>query len=333
MKKFWLSLSSLLLTACSTTTNLYVDHLASNVQDENFTDNVIILSDNEHHTQVHYWDNQKASQDTVVLIHGVGGDALSNWQSTMVALGEQYRVIAPDILWYGQSTSDLQPTLEDQVATIHELLEQLNVTGRIHLVGHSYGGFIVYGLLANNDIATTATIISSPGGAFEQKDLDALMARFGIDKPSELFVPSDDAGLKRLMNATSEDQLHVPAFTMDGFYEKYFASNSVQKAYMLDHLMDSREGFVTKVDAKKTQQTLPPMQLIWGEGDRIFPLENGMLLSKQVDAPLYIVTDTAHNILLEKPDTVNRLLKGFIQQYARQNHAQQNPQTVNASHE
>ncbi len=317
MKKLWLSLSVLLLTACSTMTNLYVDHLVSSVQDENFTDNVITLNNLQQHTQVHYWDNQKNSQDTVVLIHGVGGDALSNWQSTMVVLGEQYRVIAPDILWYGKSTSDLQPTLENQVATISELLKQLNVTKRIHLVGHSYGGFIVYGLLANDNFATTATIISSPSSAFEQKDLDALMVRFDVDKPSELFVPSDDSGLKNLMNATSEEALHVPAFTMDGFYEKYFVSNLEQKAYMLDHLIDSREEFVTKVDAKKTDKALPPMQLIWGEDDQIFPLENGMLLAKQIGAPLYIVTDAAHNILLEKPDTVNRLLGSFIKQYAQ----------------
>lgn len=316
MKKVWPALSSLLFTACTTTTNLYVDHLASNVRDNHFTEQVLTLSDVIHHTHVHYWDNHKQNLDTIVLIHGVGGDALSNWSSTMVALGQQYRVIAPDILWYGQSTSDLQPTLQDQVSAISGLLQQLNVTGNIHLVGHSYGGLIVYGLLAKTDIATTATIISSPGGAFEQKDLDALLARFDINKPSDLFVPMDDAGLKRLMNATSEDPLYVPAFAMEGFYEKYFASFSVQKTYMLDHLIDSREELLALVEYKKAQQLLPPMQIIWGENDRIFPLANGMQLSKQIDAPLYIVVDTAHNILLEKPDTVNRLLREFIHQHS-----------------
>lgn len=316
MRKVWLAAASLLLTACSTTTNLYVNHLASNVADEGFTEHTLTLNDDDHHTQVHYWDNQVASQDTVILIHGVGGDGLSNWQSTMQALGSQYRVIVPDILWYGESTSDLQPTLEDQVTVIADLLKNLDLDGNVHIVGHSYGGFIVYGLLANYDIATTATFISSPGGAFEQKDLDALLARFEIEKPSDLFVPKNDADLKRLMNATSEDPLHVPAFTMDGFYEKYFASNSDQKIYMLDHLMDSREEFVSKV----ANRELPPVQVIWGEDDRIFPLESGMLLSKQTKGPLYIVTDSAHNILLEKHDTVNRLLKGFIEKY----HHQQN---------
>lgn len=315
MKKLWLVASGLLLTACSTTTNLYVNHIASNVADEGFTEHTLTLNNEEHHTQVHYWDNQIESDDTVILIHGVGGDGLSNWQSTMQALGSQYRVIVPDILWYGQSTSDLEPTLEDQVIVIADLIHKLDIKGNVHLVGHSYGGFIVYGLLANYDLANTATFISSPGGAFEQKDLDALMARFDIQKPSDLFVPKNDADLKRLMNATSEDPLHVPAFTMDGFFDKYFASNSKQKAYMLDHLIDSREEFVSKIATKP----LPPIQVIWGEDDRIFPLEAGMLLSKQSKGPLYIVTDSAHNILLEKPDTVNRLLEGFIEQ----NHQEQ----------
>lgn len=311
MKTFWLVISILLLTACSATTDLYVNHLASNVTDEGFTEHTLTLNDEDHHTQVHYWDNQLESNDTVLLIHGVGGDGLSNWQSTMQALGHQYRVIVPDILWYGQSTSDLSPTLEDQVAAIADLLNNLGVQGNVHLVGHSYGGFIVYGLLANYDVATTATFISSPGGAFDQQDLDALTTRFDIKKPSDLFVPKSDADLKRLMNATSENPLYIPAFTMDGFYDKYFANHSEQKAYMLDHLIDSREDFVAKISSRP----LPPIQVIWGENDQIFPLETGMLLSKQSKGPLYIVTDSAHNILLEKPETVNRLIRGFIQQY------------------
>ncbi|WP_153447401.1 alpha/beta fold hydrolase [Vibrio algicola] len=317
MKNIGLVILCLLLSACSATTNLSVDHLESSLQSENFTEHTVTLNNREHHTQFHYWDNQKVSDNTVILIHGVGGDALSNWQSTMLALGDKYRVIAPDILWYGQSISDLTPSLEDQVTALADLLQQLDIQGNVHLVGHSYGGFIVYGLLANNDLATTATIISSPGGAFDQTDLDALMTRFDIKQPSDLFVPQDDVGLKRLMNATSEDPLHVPAFTMGGFYDKYFASNAQQKSYMLNHLIASRDDLVAKVTHKKSQPNgLPPMQLIWGEDDRIFPLENGMLLSKQLSAPLYIVTGTAHNILLEKPDTINRLLNHFIKQHA-----------------
>ncbi|MFV0576686.1 MAG: alpha/beta fold hydrolase [Vibrio sp.] len=308
MKNLALITFSFLLCACSTTTNLYVDHLSSHAENDGFSEHTLTLGDNEHYTQIHYWDNQKESDNTVILIHGVGGDGLLNWQSSMMSLGEQYRVIVPDILWYGQSSSDLEPTLEDQVSAIADLLKQLDVKGNIHLVGHSYGGFIVYGLLADYDFAATATFISSPGGAFDQKDLQALLARFDVEKPSDLFVPKNDVELKRLLNATSEDHVYAPAFTMDGFYDRYFAENIPQKGEMLDHLMDSREAFVRKIASK----SLPPIQIIWGENDQIFPLESATVLAEQSNAPLYIVTDSAHNILLEKPDTVNRLLNQFV---------------------
>ncbi len=311
-KTLLLAVVCLFISACSTTTKVYVNHLESQVEQAQFSSHMLKIDQFGQHSQLHFWDNHKSNAETVVLIHGVGGDALTNWHNVMEALGQDYRIIAPDILWYGQSTSAITPTLEHQVEAIDLLLKQLNITGKVHLVGHSYGGFIVYGLLAQHDIAQSATFISSPGGAFTQADLNALLKRFDLKQPSDLFVPRSDSDLKRLANATSYSSIHAPAFVFDGVYDKYFSGNPVQKAYMLDHLIDSRQRLVDKL----ATQTLPPSQIIWGEQDQIFPLETGMNLSHQLHAPLSIITDSAHNILLEKPDSVIRLLRKFIGEHA-----------------
>lgn len=69
----------------------------------------------------------------------------SGWQWTKLteALGSGYRVIAPDIAGYGEIVGDvdLPLTLVDEVAL---LLDRIDATGPIHLVGHSYGGAIAF---------------------------------------------------------------------------------------------------------------------------------------------------------------------------------------------
>ncbi|MGB2078877.1 MAG: alpha/beta fold hydrolase [Vibrio sp.] len=312
MKKLWVVLMSLWVSACSTTTDLYAERIEYKVQQVGYVEQKIRFTDDS--SEIHYWDNQNNDKPIVILLHGVGGDAISNWQKTMLALNDDYHVIVPDILWYGQSTSNLPANLESQIKAMTQFMAVVAPEKPVNLVGHSYGGFMTYGLMANTNHIASATIISSPGGSFDQHNLQEMLEGFGVSKPSELFVPNNDEEFKRLVNASSYHSLHVPAVTLDGVYEHYFSGNAKQKSIMLDHLIDSRDDLVQKINAKKQAGQLPPIQLIWGEQDRIFPLDSGMRLAKELDAPLYIVTESAHNILIEKPSIVNRLLTTFLKQ-------------------
>jgi pimeloyl-ACP methyl ester carboxylesterase len=75
--------------------------------------------------------------DTVLLVHG-SASSRRMWQPLVERLAARYRVVAPDLVGYGESTpwrEGLQATDFDVVDTfVREL-------GRpLHLVGHSYGG-------------------------------------------------------------------------------------------------------------------------------------------------------------------------------------------------
>lgn len=313
MKKLLALLMAMWVSACTTTTDLYTERLEYKVQQVGFVESKIKFTDGS--AEIHYWDNKKEDKPLVLLIHGVGGDSLSNWQKSMLALNDDYHVVVPDILWYGQSTSSLPANLDSQVKVMSQFIQLLAPNQAINVVGHSYGGFITYGLMAKTNQVATASIISSPGGSFDEKNLQDMLQSFNVTKPSELFVPDNDEEFKRLVNASSYHSLHVPAITLDGVYDRYFSGNAEQKSIMLDRLIDSRDVLVKQIADKKAANKLPPIQLIWGEEDQIFPLDSGMRLSKELDAPLYIVTNSAHNILIEKPDTVNRLLSQFLSQY------------------
>ena len=78
--------------------------------------------------------------ETVVLIHSsVSGNR--QWRALMDTLKDRYRVIAPNLFGYGETTpwaGHMPQTLAAQAELVLALCEE--VEGPIHLVGHSFGG-------------------------------------------------------------------------------------------------------------------------------------------------------------------------------------------------
>jgi pimeloyl-ACP methyl ester carboxylesterase len=67
------------------------------------------------------------------------------WTRLAEALGDGYRLIAPDLSGYGSNFARwpfLPTTLADEVALLGEQIDR--ATGPVHLVGHSYGGAVAF---------------------------------------------------------------------------------------------------------------------------------------------------------------------------------------------
>ena len=90
--------------------------------------------------QVDYVDEGRGQ--TVVLIHSsVSGNR--QWRALGVALSDRYRVLAPNLFGYGETTpwpGSTPQTLSAQAMLVVALCEEL--AGPIHLVGHSFGGAV-----------------------------------------------------------------------------------------------------------------------------------------------------------------------------------------------
>jgi pimeloyl-ACP methyl ester carboxylesterase len=96
--------------------------------------------------QLHYVIGGKG--DPVVLLHG-WPQTWYAWHKVMPALAGNYTVIAPDLRGLGDSSKpvtgyDGNTTAED----IYQLLTQLNLDGKIYLVGHDVGAQTAYSYTA-----------------------------------------------------------------------------------------------------------------------------------------------------------------------------------------
>lgn len=254
-----------------------------------------------------YW--RGGTGQPLLLIHGFGGNAVTTWKDEMQVLSADYDVIAPDLAWFGDSFSAGQANLTTETQAIWQLVNQLKLEN-INIASISYGGFVTFNMLNNSPNASThinkAIIIASPGPYFSDTDLDALTSRFAVDNPEDFFIPKDSNELRRLFDGIFIDPKMMPDFIANQIYQTYFSAWHKQKIAMIQSLPADRDVLLA------APQSTTPTLLIWGEQDQIFPLENGIYLSKQIQAPLVVIPNTGHGVTNEQPETVVRLIKNFI---------------------
>lgn len=103
----------------------------------------------------------------VLFIHG-NASSSTFWEETMLALPKGYRAVAPDLRGYGDTEDlriDATRGVGDWVDDLLGLLEVLQ-TGPVHVVGHSLGGAVVFGLLAARPSALRTVTLVAPGSPY-----------------------------------------------------------------------------------------------------------------------------------------------------------------------
>lgn len=112
----------------------------------------------------------------VLFVHGNISSA-TWWEETMLALPSGYRAIAPDQRGYGESDPakkiDATRGLGDLADDLAALLETLNIQ-KVHLVGHSMGGSVVWRFMvdyADRLLSVTQVAPGSPYGFGCTKDV------------------------------------------------------------------------------------------------------------------------------------------------------------------
>ncbi len=255
---------------------------------------------------VEYWIG--GTGPDLLLLHGFGATAVWQWAGQVDAFAEHYRVIIPNLLWFGESYSSTGDfSLMHQVRTVVTLLDRVGST-QTHVIGLSYGGFVAYELATRHSPRVGKLVLSdSPGPAFQRADLEALLQRFGIDRLSELLVPMDGSGVMALVELGYAKPPFVPSFVRNQVIEQLYQPHRQEKMALLDTISDSwPEDDGSTLEA----ETL----LIWGQHDPVFPLPLAEKLLKRLgdSAQLAVIDYARHAPNLEHPEEFNRLALTFL---------------------
>ncbi|MGW4715442.1 4,5:9,10-diseco-3-hydroxy-5,9,17-trioxoandrosta-1(10),2-diene-4-oate hydrolase [Nocardia sp. NPDC004260] len=264
--------------------------------------------------RLHYHEAGVGNEPTIVLLHG-GGPGASSWSNfarNIPVLAEHFHVIAVDQPGYGRSD---KPTEHPQyfvhsASALKDLLDHLEITSRVHLLGNSLGGGAAVRFALDYPDRAGKLILMGPGGL-----------------STNLFAPDPTEGVKLLSKFNFEPTrqnleafLRIMVFDQslitEELIEERFASASTPEALAATRAMgksfagaDFEKGMLWR-DAYQLRQ---PVLLIWGREDRVNPLDGALLATKVIPrAQLHVFGGCGHWAQLEKFHEFNRLAIDFL---------------------
>lgn len=109
----------------------------------------------------HYIDMGQG--DTVVLLHA-GGTSSGHWRKVAPLLQNGFHLIAPDLIGFGETESwrgERELTHDDQADLVRDIVGRA-ADGRVHLVGHSYGGAVAVRFALRYPEAVESLVLIEP---------------------------------------------------------------------------------------------------------------------------------------------------------------------------
>jgi pimeloyl-ACP methyl ester carboxylesterase len=255
---------------------------------------------------IHYWAGGKGP--TVVLVHGFGASAEWLWYPQVGDLARDHRVIAADLLWFGESKSEVRDySIDHQVHALEVLLDQLGER-EVDVVGISYGGLVAHEFASDRASQVRRLVmVDTPGRVFTREDYRGLCGRLGVDHVGRVLVPSDASGVERLLGLSHFDPPWAPGFALQQALDTLYSSFRDEKVKLLDALIDNMETLKARPVTLRAAT-----MVVWGRQDPVFTLDVGVRLAKSLGAPLRILEKARHAPNLEHPEAFNEILRGFL---------------------
>ena len=235
----------------------------------------------------------------LLLIHGFGG-AQESWAFLASELSRDHNVYTLDLPGHGASEKDVgEGTLSFFAGTIAGLLDEI-AESRVHIVGHSLGAAVAVGFSVQfPERAASLTLISGAGAgtrvdrAFIEGFISANRRRQLKPFMLQLFMNRD-----LVTRSMIEDTLN--AKRLEGVEEslKLIAEQSVFAV----------EG----IDPNEALAGISmPVQVIWGEEDRIASAAHVKSLPPAIKATM--IGNAGHMVHIEAASRVNQLISEFIE--------------------
>lgn len=227
----------------------------------------------------------------LVFLHGAG-DQAGAWSKVAPAFMDKYRVMVLDLPGHGESAPAEGPLSVGTIVNgVGAVLDQQ--TGSLTIVGNSLGGWVAM-LYAREHPERIARLVVINGGAVRGERPDLTLMPANREEARKLFDALMDPGSPR-----------VPDFVLDDVVREAHngpISRMAAAGDMANFLLDG-----------KLQEVKVPMELVWGEADRMLPLDYAQRMQAQLPAArLTTIPRCGHVPQQECPLTLTATLKKVL---------------------
>jgi abhydrolase domain-containing protein 6 len=253
-----------------------------------------------------FGDENSSEKPLIFLIHGYTGSK-ENWLQVMRELGKKYRVIAPDLPGWGETTrlESHNYGVISQSERLARFIDSFNETPSI-LVGHSMGGHIS-GLVAANkpELISKLVLMSAAGVEFEQNDFARSVLKGG--NPFEVKTREQFHAQMRLVFT---EPPFVP-WPFDEAIVQRRRKDALFEAKVLDSIGRSDEVIALQLEMHKVQsKTL----LLWCKDDRVIDVSSvPIFLAGIAGSQALILEGCGHMPMMAKPKEVADGIEKFLQ--------------------
>ena len=268
---------------------------------------------NDHH--VAYLDVGQGKP--VILIHGFGG-AMWHWEYQYLPLAQSHRVIIPDLIGSGLSDRpEIIYSPEHLVQFFLEFMESLEIK-HATLIGNSMGAGIAMAMaLDHPEYVDRLVLISGFPAQVESSVASPQYRRFLLHRPPLWLatIGNQMAGrgtTERLLKEIVYKPELISASVIERSFHNRQREGLLTPLYsLLDHIDTWEERY-----GRRLANISHPTLLLWGDHDRVFPLEVG----KQVKALLpqaewQVISESGHLPQWEQPQVVNPLILSFLEKH------------------
>ncbi len=245
--------------------------------------------------------------DVLLLLHGFGANK-DNWTRIGKYLTPYFRVVAPDLPGFGESSPDAHGdyTVGVQADRVKAFVRALGIES-FHLGGNSMGGHIagVYAAIYPKDLKSL--LLLAPAGVASAE-------------PSEVFRLLKEGKKNPLVVESAEDYEHLLDFI---FVKRPFIPCPIKKFLIREAIRHRQLNATIFKQLHRSFENLhlesllkghkTPTLIVWGEKDRILHVSGaGILESVMGKAKAKIMNGVGHVPMIEKPEETARLYLSFL---------------------
>ena len=254
--------------------------------------------------------------DPVVLLHGgeYGATAELGWERNIAALAAHHRVLAPDMLGFGNSAKvvDFNDGRGMRIRHVARFCTELGIESA-HFVGNSMGAInLLVDATSDAPILPMRAMVAICGGGDIQRNshVDAL-----YDYDATL------PGMRRIVEALFYD----PSFPADADYvrRRYESSIAPGAWESMAAARFRRPGLAppsTPSSARPYERISVPTLVVEGARDKLLPTGWAAQIAEQIPAARSaVIPDAGHCPQIEQPLAVNELLLEFLGQQETRN--------------
>lgn len=245
----------------------------------------------------------------IVLLHGTSA-SLHTWEPWVAALSSSRRVVTLDLPGFGLTgaTADGDVSIDQTLRVLHTLFARLDVK-RIILAGNSYGGRIAWEYaVAHQDQVAGLVLVDSSGYPLQSKSVPIgfRIARTpGLRRLAEKLLPRSI--IENSVRNVYVDQSKVTPEVVDRYFELTLREgNRVALARRFEQVPLAG-------DVEKLKSLRMPTLILWGEEDRLIPLENGKKFDADIpNSELVVFPNVGHVPQEEAPEVSVAALQKWL---------------------